>query len=365
MKYVPKLRKFYKEYTEPAPALAKLEAFNAKYGASLTHEALVAKRTAHVAKQLAVPYDRVRLRRSYEIHDDIKISNYSESAIMKDIRAQINDELAHYRKHHGPFTDMEAEFDDFNEIEETRTWKSGFSETRRMGRPWLPAGAGARPAKDEDPAWVYTYMISYKHPVLVAAECGLLFYNELLNPALSYIAQLLISRHPLVFVSDRTLTSGINYPFKTVWLQGGLKGEPTEVLDNTTAFQGMGRAGRRGLEKEATIITNGVDIPSILTPHYNPMGRNEAGIMDEILGSDELRLFARTGERVSATAVTAVADAVVPAAAAAAAAAAAENVLQFVATVEALLGTGVPVAAPTVKTGTWEDMLCEDFLLPT
>jgi len=371
MKYVPKLRKFYKEYTEPTPAPAKLEAFNAKYGASLTHEAIVAKRTAHVAKQLATPYDRVRLRRSYEIHDDIKISNYSESAIMKDIRGQINDELAHYRKHHGPFTDMEAEFDDFNEIEETRTWKSGFAETRRMGRPWSSAGAGGRPAKDDDPAWVYTYMISYKHPVMVAAECGLLFYNELLNPALSYIAQLLISRHPLVFVSDRTLTSGINYPFKTVWLQGGLKGEPTEVLDNTTAFQGMGRAGRRGLEKEATIITNGVDIPSILTPHYNPMGRNEAGVMDAILGSDDLRLFARTGERAAATAaaVTATASAVtataVTAVTATAAtvpvAAAAENVLHFVATVEALL----EAAAPTVKTGTWEDMLCEDFLLPT
>jgi len=366
MKYLPKLRKFYKEYQDPAPAPAKLEAFNAKYGASLTHEAIVAKRAAHVAKQLAIPYDRVRLRRNYEIHDDIKISNYSESAIMKDIRAQINDELAHYRRHHGAFTDMEAEFDDFNEIEETRTWKNGFAETRRMGRPW--PSVAARPAKDDDPAWAYTYMISYKHPVMVAAECGLLFYNELLNPALSYIAQLLISRHPLVFVSDRTLTSGINYPFKTVWLQGGLKGEPTEVLDNTTAFQGMGRAGRRGLEKEATIITNGVDIPSILTPHYNPMGRNEAGLMEEILGSDELRLFARTGERVA------------PVAAATAAAAAAAATAATVAATVAATATAVPVeevaavavenvlnfvAGPVVKTGTWEDLLYEDFLVPT
>ena len=333
-KWVPKLMKWYKEYQSPAEDPSGLAEFNTKYGVSLTHEYIVAKRAAHVAKQLGKKYDNVRLRKNYEIHDDMKISTYSEGGIMKSIRDQINEELAHHRKQHGPFKTMEAEFDEFNDIEETRTWTKGdkkggkrggeesankkddYSETRRMGRPWYSGGKpfvheGAF-VSDDDDGWVHSYKIPYTHPIMVAAECGVLFYNELLNPALSYICQLLISRHPLVVISDKTLTSGVNFPFKSVWLQGGLKGEPIEKVDNTTAFQGMGRAGRRGLEKEATIITNGVDIPSILTPQYNPVVRNDADRMDEVLGSEELCRFARTGERPAVATVTVPVPATVP-----------------------------------------------------
>ena len=364
-KWLPRLTRWYREYQTPKEDPVRLAEFCTKYGVTMTHDYILAKRAEHVAEQLSKKYDMVRLRKNYEIHDKMKISTYSEGGIMKSIRDQFNDELAHYRKHHGPFKAMDAEFDEFNDIEETRSWtkkekkaaaeailagvkkavkKEEFTETRRIGRPWHSSGdpftfEGAV-VSDDDEGWEYTYKIPYTHPILVAAECGVLFYNELLNPALSYMCLLLISRHPLVAISDKTLTSGVNFPFKSVWIQGGLKGEPIETIDNTTAFQGMGRAGRRGLEKEATIITNGVDIPSILTPQYNPVTRNDAKRMEEVLDS-ELRHFARTGERPA----TAVAATGATGAAAAAATAAA--------TVAAAGATGV--AAVDISTGSWED----------
>jgi hypothetical protein len=373
-KYLPKLVKFYKEYQEPVEDVAGIEAFNAKYKASLTHEYILTKRAGHVAKQLAKKYDTVRLRKNYEIHDDMKISTYSASAIMKDIRDQFNEELAHHRKQNGPqgslreggpFKPMEAEFDALNEIEETRTWKKAmptkkgeeevsakkpYTETRRMGRPW--SSCASPPGDEDDESWVYSYNISYTNPVMVAAECGVLFYNELLNPALSYICQLLISTHPLVLIADRTLTSGINYPFKSAWFQGSDYGEPPEVLDNTTAFQGMGRAGRRGLEKEATIITNGVDIPSILTPCYTSVTRNTADRMAKLLYSEELRVFALTGERTAPVALAGGAG-VVPALAGGA------GVVPALAGGAGVVPVTVPATVPAAAvelTGTWEDL---------
>jgi hypothetical protein len=140
----------------------------------------------------------------------------------------------------------------------------------------------------------------------VGIECGLLFYNELLNPALTRTCQLLLSKHPLIVVSDKGLATGINYPIRTVWLQGAFPGEPVEVLDNTLAQQAMGRAGRRGHDREATIYMSGVDMKNILMPQYRAVKPNDPAHMIPLVeGEDEaFRRFVLTEERASATAAT-------------------------------------------------------------
>jgi hypothetical protein len=148
--------------------------------------------------------------------------------------------------------------------------------------------------------------MSYDHPVLVGIECGLLFSNELLNPALTRTCQLLLSKHPLIVVSDKGLATGINYPIRTVWLQGAFPGEPVEVLDNTLAQQAMGRAGRRGHDREATIYMSGVDMKNILMPQYRAVGPNDPARMALLVeGEDEaFRRFVLTEEREAPVAAT-------------------------------------------------------------
>lgn len=315
-KYSPRLVRFYKEYLEAPIDPADIEAFNAKYGANLTAPFIVKKRAKHAASQLAKTASTIQLRTDYAIHHDMKISTYSSSTIMKDIRHQINDELDHQRTLRGPFPDMrlvDPDFDEFNNLEETIHWKkwdpvrrewrrTRESETRKQGRPWSSGLASSPDGPDKD----YTYSISYDHPVLVGIECGLLFYNELLNPALTRTCQLLLSKHPLIVVSDKGLATGINYPIRTVWLQGAFPGEPVEVLDNTLAQQAMGRAGRRGHDREATIYMSGVDMKNILMPQYRAVGPNDPAHMTPLVeGEDEaFRRFVLTEERACATATT-------------------------------------------------------------
>ena len=315
-KYSPRLARFYKEYLEAPIDPADIEAFNAKYGANLAPAFIAKKRAKHAASQLAKTASTIQLRTDYAIHHDMKISTYSSSTIMKDIRNQINDELDHQRTLRGPFPDMrlvDPDFDEFNNLEETIHWKkwdpvrrewrrTRESETRKQGRPWSSGLASSPDGPDKD----YTYSISYDHPVLVGIECGLLFYNELLNPALTRTCQLLLSKHPLIVVSDKGLATGINYPIRTVWLQGAFPGEPVEVLDNTLAQQAMGRAGRRGHDREATIYMSGVDMKNILMPQYRAVGPNDPAHMIPLVeGEDEaFRRFVLTEERASATAAT-------------------------------------------------------------
>jgi len=323
-KYSPRLVRFYKEYEEAPIDLAELAAFNKTYGATVTESHIRFKRSRHVAKQLAKRADTIQLRTDYTIHHDMKLSTYSSAEVMKDIRNQINEELDHQRTFSGPFRDMrdlDPTFDDLNDMEETIHWKkwdavgrewkkTKESETRKLGRPWPSAGTWT-----DGPDKEYTYRISYDHPVLVGIECGLLLYNELLNPALTRICQLLISKHPLSVLSDKGLTTGVNYQIRTVWFQGGVLGEEPEELDDTVAQQGKGRAGRRGYDREATIYMSGVYMKNILMPTYKPVGRNNPDRMGPLVeGEDEaFRRFVLTEERtvatVTATATTATAEA--------------------------------------------------------
>jgi len=354
-KYSPRLRRFYKEYVNPAPDPVRVEAFNTLYGATITHEYIVEKRKAHAAKQLAMTAETVQLRTDYTIHDDVKLSTYSGSSIMKDIRDQVNDELEHQRKQTGPFRDMRdygVEFDGFNDMEETlhlkrydpkeRKWRrSGETETRRLGRPWQQGPSPHAPEEAMD----YTYRISYENMYMKGIEIGLILMNTLLNPAFTRVSQLLISQHPLIVMADRMMTAGVNYPFRGVWFQGGCKGEAIEPLDSTSAIQGSGRAGRRGIDKKAVIYATGIDMTNIMMPQYRPVGRNDPRAMEPLVegGNEAFRRFVVT-EEAPATAATATATV---AATASATAAATATVAATVATIATIAKIVVEPAATT------------------
>lgn len=305
-KFLPKLASFYDAYlkmrfnADGTPLnQAEYDAFNTKYGATLTHKEVQALREEHVRKERLYTSDTIQMRAGYEIHAAAKITTYSTGHIMKDIRKQINSELAYQTAFHGRFTYEAHTFAAFGDVGEVRKAKS-------LSK--LVAGAendddefdSVKESKEKDansPLYEYTYNIPYTHPVMVGMECGLLFYNSLLNPAFQRVCQTLISKHPLIVVSDRTLAVGVNYPIKTVLLLGGLRGEPVEVLDNALAHQAMGRAGRRGLDSEGHIIYSGVDVPSILTARYAEVKVDDA--KEAVLAgqTEAFQTFVRTGER--------------------------------------------------------------------
>ena len=294
-KYLPKLERFYKEYQEPTPDPKAIEAFNTTYGANLTYEYIVARRIEHVTEELHQTYDSISLRTNYTLHNSIKISSYSNGSVMKDIRKTILAELAFQRQQTGPFIPMKthgAEFDCFDDIKETRTLRTGDTDIHRLGSPW----------PTERPELIdteYSYTMDYDHPLLVGIECGILFNNALLNPAFIYMCQLLISKHPLVVISDKTYATGVNFPFRTVWIQGSLKGSPPEDVPNALVWQATGRAGRRGLFRMAMIIFSGIQIANVLFPEFHPVKPNSEAAMAPLLISvpKDLIAFIKTGER--------------------------------------------------------------------
>jgi len=302
-KFLPKLASFYDAYlkmrfnADGTPLnQAEYDAFNTKYGANITHKEVQTLREEHVRKERLYTSDTIQMRAGYEIHAAAKITTYSTGHIMKDIRKQINSELAYQTAFHGRFTYEAHTFAAFGDVGEVRKTKSLSKLTAENDDEF----DGIRESKEKDAdssLYEYTYNIPYTHPVMVGMECGLLFYNSLLNPAFQRVCQTLISKHPLIVVSDRTLAVGVNYPIKTVLLLGGLRGEPVEVLDNALAHQAMGRAGRRGLDSEGHIIYSGVDVPSILTARYAEVKIDEA--KDAVLAdqSEAFQTFVRTGER--------------------------------------------------------------------
>ena len=301
-KYQPKLERFYKEYQAPIPDPKAIEAFNKAYGANLTYEYIVARRAEHVAEELLQTHDTIGLRTNYTIHDKIKISTYSNGSVMKDIRKTIMGELAFQRQQTGPFVPMKThgpEFDCFDDIKETRTLRTGETDIRRLGGPW----------PTERPELIdteYSYTMDYDHPLLVGIECGILFNNALLNPAFIYMCQLLISKHPLVVISDKTYATGVNFPFRTVWIQGSLKGSPPEDVPNALVWQATGRAGRRGLFRMAMIIFSGIQIANVLFPEFHPVKPNSEAAMALLLASvpKDLVAFIKTGERPAPVAKT-------------------------------------------------------------
>lgn len=296
-KYLPALLKFDKEYVQPKPDPIRLEAFNAKYGANLTQDYIIMRRKEHVEEQ-GRTYDSVSLRTEYTIHRKIKISSYSNGSIMKEIKELIESELGFQQKQTGAFPLMQAfgsEFAAYDDIMETRAWSHTDKETHKLGTPW--------PSKriDTDDL-TYSYKISYDHPILVGIECGILFNNALLNPAFIYICQLLISKHPLVVLSCKSYATGVNFPFKTVWVQGSFKGQPLESLPNALVWQMMGRGGRRGLFRLAMGIYSGIETSHVMFPEFKPVVFNSFDAMVPLLtgAEEDFVTFVRTDRRPEA-----------------------------------------------------------------
>jgi replicative superfamily II helicase len=305
-KYLKQLQRFYEDYQAPKPDVAAMEAFNTAFGGNITHEYILRKRAEHVQEQkLLSPecYKHIKLRDGYTLHDKIKITNYSGGSIMKEIKRQLEGELSFQRGQLGPFSLLPAEFNEFDDIMETcyyRVWddkkhrleRTGEVLSHRLGWPW-PQG---RPQNDN---CEYEYSMSYEHPILVGIECGILFNNALLNPAFNYMCQLLIGKHPLVAISDHTYTTGVNFPFRTVWIHGALKGEAREDMANERFWQAAGRGGRRGLFKMAMIILDGLLTEKLLFPKYHPVGKNTEAAMTPLMDkeSEDFVTFLRTETR--------------------------------------------------------------------
>ena len=306
-KYYPKLMSFHDAYlkvrlTEDGlhQNQPKYDVFNAKYGASLTPKDGVKLKKAHVDKEKTYTFDTIRLRSSYDIHPEAKLTSYSTGHVMKEIRKDINSELEYQTKFNGRFVYEDREFAEFGmvgEAQETKKKVAGAKKAEKAEKP--SASASSDEEEDAEAKNAYTYDIPYKHPVMVGIECGLLFYNGLLNPALTRVCQKLISKHPLIVITDHNLAVGMNLPTATVVLVGGLKGEPIEEIDNTLAHQAMGRAGRRGMDTEGHIIYTGVNIAKILTAQYTDILINDPKALPDLLAgeSEAFQAFVTTGVR--------------------------------------------------------------------
>ena len=315
-KYKPRLYAFYDTFLEETQK--DFKEFNEKYGGDLTYEVVLKIRQKHVRNEKKHNYESIAVRNTYSIHRDAMIAR-TDGSDMKEIRNKINDELLFQLGQTCKWEEYEDDFSDFNKITVTRTrliyipkeqkWQEKEKETKLITSiasitsktsEWgvLPYTYDdvhtlrheeiiAKISPQSFVAYQYKYKIDYEHPVLVGIECGLLFYNERMNPALTRICQQLISKYPLIVLSDHSLAVGINYPIKTVLLLGGLKGEPVEEIDNTLAHQAMGRAGRRGLDAEGIVIYSGVNITKILTPDYHFVRRNSAEAISSLLPKED------------------------------------------------------------------------------
>jgi hypothetical protein len=213
--------------------------------------------------------------------------------------------------------DYGLEFDAFNDIEETvyfkkfdslepreeKRWKrTGDQDSHKLGKPWL---SGRTKSPEVNDTVDYEYNIPYEHPILVGIEIGLFLCNECLNPAFNSVNLLLISKHPLIVVSDKIMVMGINLPIKSVWMHGTFKGEAKEVLNHTLARQATGRAPRRGLDKKATIFMDGIEVSCVVTPEYQPLVKNTPERMEELVKDEEVvfRDFVVTEVRPAVAAV--------------------------------------------------------------
>lgn len=309
-KYKPRLYAFYDTFLEETKK--DFKEFNEEYGADLSYDAVLKIRQKHVRNEKKHNYESIAVRNTYSIHRDAMIAR-TDGSDMKEIRNKINDELLFQLGQTCKWEEYKEEFSDFNKITVTRTrliyipkeqkWQEKEKETKLIASKTSEWGMlpytfddlytlkheeiVAKISPQSFVAYRYKYKIDYEHPVLVGIECGLLFYNERMNPALTRICQQLISKYPLIVLSDHSLAVGINYPIKTVLLLGGLKDEPVEEIDNTLAHQAMGRAGRRGLDAEGIVIYSGVNITKILTPDYHFVRRNPPKAMVPLLPKDD------------------------------------------------------------------------------
>jgi hypothetical protein len=241
-----------------------IDNFNKKYGADITVNKIIELRKEFTHTEwLKCNQSSISLRGKTYTHPKTLITNFSiPPEEMRKIKNKINREIQRELKIYSNNITLSEEFDIYS-------------------------------LKNLD-------TLSYDHPYIRGIECGLLCYNKLCNPALQRISQQLINKYPFITLSDSSLAVGINYPIKTVMLLGGLKGEPIEDLENSLAHQAIGRAGRRGLDKEGIIIYNGLNLDNILVQKYKKIVPNNISIMEELVENDsyEMKHFIITGERL-------------------------------------------------------------------
>jgi hypothetical protein len=286
---ISELKKFYEEYLyqnivdekimEETIKLfnIKINIFNTKYGSNLTYETIMKLRKIFVEEQLnkySSP-ERLSYRNKYAIHQECRLTLIEiDPENMRKIKRKINRELLREKSINGNLSSVSESFeiniDPDLQLEEKE--------------PIVPEELN---------------LISYDHPFMLGMEYGLLCMTELMNPALQRIAQQLILKYPFITFADKILKEGVNYPIKAVMLLGGLKGEELEEVDNTSAHQAMGRAGRRGLDMVGVVIYCGVIVNNILVQRYKRITKNDPPLMDKLLNgdSDEFIKFVKTGER--------------------------------------------------------------------
>ena len=266
--FLPAITEFFNQYKSiPKEKIEPfIKDFNKNYDGDLTYEYIIKKRKEHIQKELTKYRGKtVYRRKTYLMHDEAKLTDSTiDGGEMKKIKKRINRELTRGASIKGGKEESKSDEDD--------------------------------DAEDDDGK---DCIMNYDDPFMRGIEFGILCYNELMKPALQRVTQFMLSKYKYITFTDKLLAVGINYPIKTVMLLGGMKGEPKEEVDNSLAHQAIGRAGRRGLDKEGLVIYSGVNIESILIQKYRNIVPNDPKIMDELMkdDSEEFKAFVKTGKR--------------------------------------------------------------------
>jgi len=242
-----KLIEWYHLFINDYINIQKVTIFNEKYGASLSPDEIVLLRTKHANKELKIynKHENLRLRNVFQAHPECRLSSSSMSYDeMKKIRSKIS------------------------------------AENTREAR--IKYGLQT-PVKK----------IPYGHPYLKGIERGMLCCTELLEPAFQRATQNIMNTYQMCTFADKSMSIGINCSLKTVMLLGSMDPEnPIEEISNETAWQGFGRAGRRGLENEGHIIfSSGLDTSKLLIPKYPVVKPNSEEIMSALIPKDSSEDF--------------------------------------------------------------------------
>ena len=265
-KLYPSLTKFYEGFMEinKAGMEISIAQFNAKYGGNLTYAEFYRKREAHSKKELQKLKDKtISVRNIWALHEESILINFTlDSTIVKSIKQRINRNLV--SSNSSSSSSKEEDDEDFDD------------------------------ESSEKPL-----NIDYSDILIRGLMVGLLCYTELILPAKQRVTQYLITKYKFITFSDKSLAVGMNLPIKAVMLLGGMKGEPIETVDNTLAHQAMGRAGRRGLDKEGIVIYSGVNMDGILVHKYRHIVPNKPELIQALLTDEsaDFRTFIATGER--------------------------------------------------------------------
>jgi len=272
---LPLLQKFYDNYSIPTEkkilSMQKyVEDFNKKYSAKLTCESIYRLRQIHVSNELAkCNGGSIGLRNEYLLHPEAKLNTTDVSPEnTRKVRNHIN-----------------------REIEREQKINSNTQQIYKFSDERITKMCKINPGES----------IDYDHPFMIGHEYGLLCYSELMAPAFQRVTQYYINKNPSIILVDKTFAVGVNYLIKSVMLLGGLKGEPLEDIDNTLAFQAIGRAGRRGLDHEGIVIYSGVNISDVLVQRYRRVVPNDKKLMESLLTNEskDFKKYVLTGEKPS------------------------------------------------------------------